>query len=64
MIDLEKDAYLRLPDVMRLTTLSSSEIYRQIQAGTFPKQIRLSHKRAVWRAADVRGWLEAPRVAA
>lgn len=63
-MSIEDSGLLRLPQVIELTTLSRSEIYRQIQAGTFPKQIRLSHKRAVWRAAEVQGWLEAPRVAA
>lgn len=63
-MSLDESGLLRLPQVIELTTLSRSEIYRQIKAGAFPKQIRLSHKRAVWRAAEVRGWLEAPRVAA
>ncbi len=51
---VEIQGLLRLPDVIRLTTLSRSEIYRQIAAGAFPKQRRLSHKRSVWRADEIR----------
>ncbi|HCF2589490.1 TPA: AlpA family phage regulatory protein [Pseudomonas aeruginosa] len=33
--------FIKLPAVRSLTTLSTSEIYRRIAAGTFPKQVLL-----------------------
>lgn len=50
---------IKLPEVRQLTTLSTSEIYRRVSAGTFPKQIMLGPKSAVWIEAEVLTWLEA-----
>lgn len=49
---------IRLPQVMQLTTLSRTEIYRRVKEGTFPAQRRISHKMAVWRKAEVDRWVE------
>jgi hypothetical protein len=37
----EEFRYLRLPEVIRLTSLSKTSIYRQINAGRFPRPIKL-----------------------
>ncbi len=55
---MQSEKFLRLPEVRDMTTLSRSEIYRQIRAGQFPKQHRLSHKRAVWRQSEVLAWMD------
>jgi prophage regulatory protein len=55
---MERDQPLRIGKVIELTTLSRSEIYRRVAAGTFPKQHRASHKTAVWRKSEVTTWLE------
>ncbi|TGT91378.1 AlpA family phage regulatory protein [Mesorhizobium sp. M8A.F.Ca.ET.161.01.1.1] len=47
------DQSFRLPQVIAITGLSRSEIYRQIKAGKFPRQTRRSHKVSVWRASEV-----------
>lgn len=39
---------IKLPEVRAMTTLSTSEIYRRIAAGTFPRQYLLGPKSAVW----------------
>ncbi len=36
MIDAEPNRIVRLPEVLRLTGLSKSNLYRRIKAGTFP----------------------------
>lgn len=48
---------LRLPEVTKTVGLSKTEIYRRIKAETFPKQIRLSQRVAVWRLSDIQNWL-------
>ncbi|QPC91435.1 AlpA family transcriptional regulator [Mesorhizobium sp. INR15] len=54
---MEQDGLLRLPQVIGLTALSRSEIYRKIAAGTFPKQRRHSHKVARWSKLEVDAWV-------
>lgn len=48
---------IKLPEVKRRTTLSTSEIYRRIAAGTFPKQIRLGAKSVAWLESDIYQWI-------
>lgn len=48
---------LNLRDVTRLTTLHHATIYRMIKRDEFPKQIRISRKRVVWRASEVEAWI-------
>jgi len=51
--------FIKLRDVRSLTTLSTSELYRRIAAGTFPRQVMLGPKSAVWIEAEVTAWCEA-----
>ncbi|MEJ8863058.1 helix-turn-helix transcriptional regulator [Pseudomonas jessenii] len=48
--------FIKLATVKALTTLSTSEIYRRIEKGTFPKQVLLGPKSAVWIEAEVLEW--------
>lgn len=51
--------FIKLREVKALTTLSTSELYRRIAAGTFPRQVMLGPKSAVWIEAEVMAWCEA-----
>jgi prophage regulatory protein len=51
---------LRLKSVLERTGLSRSTLYRKIQLGTFPKQLRISTRCAGWRESDVDSWLRNP----
>jgi len=51
--------FIKLAEVRSLTTLSTSEIYRRIAARTFPAQIMLGPKSAVWIESEVLAWCEA-----
>lgn len=51
--------FIKVAEVRSLTTLSTSEIYRRIAAGTFPAQIMLGPKSAVWIESEVLAWCEA-----
>jgi prophage regulatory protein len=48
---------LRLPDVMRLTGLSRTTLYRLIDKGQFPRQINISDRAVAWRASEVEEWI-------
>lgn len=51
--------FIKLREVKTLTTLSTTEIYRRMAAGTFPRQITLGPKSVVWIEAEVLAWREA-----
>lgn len=49
---------MKIDDVIKKTTMSRSTIYAKINDGLFPKQIKISTRRVVWRKEDVEAWLE------
>lgn len=54
---------LRMPDVETYTGLKRSSIYRAIEAGNFPKQVKLGARAVGFPASQVQAWIAA-RVAA
>lgn len=50
--------FIKLAQVKDYTSLSTSEIYRRIAAGTFPKQIRLGPKSVAWDESEVLAWCD------
>lgn len=52
-----KPQILTLSEVIKLTTLSRSTIYRMIKAGTFPTPISLSQSRSGFIATEVGDWI-------
>lgn len=48
---------IKLPTVKQRTTLSTSEIYRRIEAGTFPAQVRLGAKAVAWLEHEIDTWI-------
>jgi prophage regulatory protein len=54
------DRILRLRSVLDRTGLSRSTLYRKIQQGSFPKQIRIGIRCAGWRESAVNEWLRNP----
>ena len=58
------DVFLRRPEVLRRTTLSTSRLYALQRAGRFPKSIRLGgpgSQSVVWSEAEVNDWIEAEK---
>ena len=49
--------FIRLPQVLEMTALSTSTIYRWMTDGTFPKQIQLGSRSVVWNERDVIDWM-------
>ena len=54
------DRILRIGPVLQMTGLSRSTLYRKIQRGEFPKQIKLSERCAGWRQSAVNAWMRNP----
>ncbi len=48
--------FLRRPAVEKKVGLSTSEIYRRMRDGTFPKCIHLSKQRVVWDEREIIAW--------
>lgn len=53
----EKMKIIKLPDVMRITSLSRASIYAFIQKGQFPRQIRLGQKSVGWLSSEIESWI-------
>ncbi len=48
---------LKLKEISSLTKLSSSTIYRLVQAGEFPKPIKLAAHASGWLESDIDDWI-------
>ena len=60
MSDERPDRILRIKTVLQRTGLSRSTLYRKIERGAFPRQIKISERCAGWRESAVRAWLNNP----
>lgn len=53
------DRLLRLRDVLFLTGLGKSTIYRKIANDTFPQPVSIGVSTVRWRESDIRAWITA-----
>ena len=51
---------MRLPEVVKVTSLSRSTIYLKISKGQFPQGIKLSERTVAWKSTDIEKWMENP----
>jgi prophage regulatory protein len=58
--DNAPDRILRLNAVLDRTGLSRATLYRKIQDGTFPRQLRIATRCAGWRESAVTDWMRNP----
>ncbi|EGG9814475.1 AlpA family phage regulatory protein [Salmonella enterica] len=49
---------LRWPDVLHITQISRSTVWRMMQRGAFPKQVDVGTHCAVWDAEEINRWVE------
>jgi prophage regulatory protein len=54
------DRFLRLEAVLDRTGLTRATLYRKIQSGTFPRQIKISERCCAWRESEVSTWPRNP----
>lgn len=50
--------FIRLKDVIEMTSLSRSSIYAMSKKGTFPASIRITDGRVVWLESDIVKWMK------
>lgn len=60
MTQQQPDRFLRLKEVLNRTSLSRATLYRKIQKGTFPKQVRIATRCAGWRESAITEWMHNP----
>jgi prophage regulatory protein len=56
----QPDRILRLNTVLDRTGLSRATLYRKVQAGTFPRQVKIAARCAGWRESAVNDWMRNP----
>jgi len=54
------DRILRLNAVLDRTGLSRSTLYRKVQTGTFPRQVRIATRCTGWRESAINDWMRNP----
>ncbi|MEG3153678.1 helix-turn-helix transcriptional regulator [Sphingomonas sp. RB1R13] len=54
----QPECFLRIKTVLARTGLSRSTLYRKIESGTFPSQIKISDRCCAWRQSAVDAWIK------
>ena len=57
MPGLRQSRFVRLPEVLQLTGVSRSTIYRWMANGEFPIQISLGGNTVAWLESDLEVWI-------
>ena len=50
---------IRRAEVLELTGLSVTSLYRRMSEGTFPKAVRIGPNSVAWKSEDVDAWIQA-----
>lgn len=54
------DRILRINTVLERTGLTRSTLYRKIERGEFPRQVKIAQRCAGWRESAVAAWMHNP----
>lgn len=57
-LNITSDRLFKLNDVIRITTLSRSAIYRQMATGEFPPPIRVAPQSVAWTGEALMQWAD------
>ena len=57
--DLSTARLVRLPEVIRRTGISRSEVYRRIALGSFPRPLKLGIHASAFVETEIAGWIAA-----
>jgi len=58
--DDDRSRILRLCSVLERTGLTRSTLYRKIERGSFPRQVKISERCVGWRESEINDWLRNP----
>jgi len=50
--------FIKLPEVIKLTGLSRSSIYRGMRQGVFPSTIQISTRAVAWNKEAIQQWMQ------
>lgn len=59
---MNTEKLLRLPEVRQLVRRSTTRIYSDMNAGRFPRPVRIGARAVAWRECELQDWL-AERIA-
>ena len=51
------DKFLRRPEVEQITSLKDPQMWREENAGRFPKRHKLTTRTVGWRASEINEWM-------
>ena len=57
-VSMNNKVLIKLPAVKKITTFSSATIYRLIDKGEFPRQVKLTERSSAWSLEEVYSWIE------
>ncbi len=57
-ISIPSIGFLRLPQVLALVPVSKSSWWEGCKTGRYPKPVKLGPRTTVWRAEDIRAFIE------
>ena len=58
-----QDRLLRRREVEKITGMSRSSIYQQMQEGEFPRPVKVGPAAVRWKSSDITAWIESRPVA-
>lgn len=50
--------FIRINEVIKMTSMPKSSIHLEIKAGNFPKPVKLSARSTAWVKSEVTTWME------
>jgi prophage regulatory protein len=56
--EVKQNRLIRKPEVLSITGLSSSSLYRLMEQGNFPPSILISERSVAWKYLDVQRWID------
>lgn len=62
---LPEGYYIRTADLVpHIIPVSRSTLWRMVRQGRFPKPVKISQNKVLWRVADVKNWIDSGKVVA
>ena len=55
---MNQSEYLDKSELLNVTRISESTLYRQMNKGEFPKNIKIGLRRVVWNRKEVNSWIK------
>jgi len=55
---MKNESFIRLPQVVAMTGLSSTTIWRYEKKGLFPKRIKVTLRTTAWKLSEVQSFID------